>query len=477
VLPDIGIALGAMVLVGGILTGAGPILTRLGAAHDIARKIPHALCGLLVAVAIYWVDHLSVVLVVLGASTVGLAFAVERRLIPAILEGNRARDYGFVGFALGLWIAAGLFWPDRHAVAAGALTLGLADSAAAVIGARWGRHRVRSSGVERSLEGALAFAVVAFLVAFGFLELGLGAGVAVGAMIAAFVAVTTASIELLAPSAADNLLITPWVALSLDVGHALDVGAAMRWLVAVVLAYALTPLVARLRWLDLPGAIAAAFVAAAAVALGGWAWIAPVAVFFMSSSILSRYRWPRPAGALRGLRQVVVNGVVPVLPPVIGFAITGAPAWFWMTTGAVAAANADTWATEIGRLSPRRPVSLRTFQRVATGTSGAVSLLGFVATVLGGLVIGMVGSRAGERSLLVVGVAAGTVGSLVDSVLGATIQGRFFCPACEQVVEQREHCGTRRRLWAGIGWVDNDVVNALANVVGMVMALMLFTLA
>ncbi|MFI6041786.1 DUF92 domain-containing protein [Nocardia sp. NPDC051321] len=473
---DLLIAVGAMVAVAVLLAGFGRASAKMRTARDVPRKIAHGLCGVVIAVATYQLTSLAVAIAVLASTAVVLVVAVERHLIPDILDGSRIRDYGYVGFALGLVVAAALFWPDRHAIACGALTLGLADSGAALVGSRFGRHRVTAGGVQRSLEGSVTFATIAAPIAFAFMLLGYHASLPVALAVAVFVGVTTASIELLVPPAADNLLITPWVALLLDLGRNLDSGTALRWLIAAVIAYAATPVLVRLRWLDLPGAIAAALVTAAAIGLGGWTWLAPVAAFFVLSSIITALHRDEHGASMRGLPQVMVNGVAPVLLPVVGYALTKSPVWFFVYVGGIAASNADTWASEIGRFSPRPPVSLRTRTRVPPGTSGAVSTLGFAATSLGGAAIGVVGALVENPALIVVGLAAGIAGSLADSVLGATVQGRFRCPSCHRPVEDRRHCGVQTAQATGIRWVDNEVVNALANATGMVVALSLFVL-
>src|SRR4051794_15064100 len=131
---DFALSLAVMALVTAILAAAGPALASLHLEPELARKIPHALCAIVLAWAVYEVESQAVALIVVGISAIGLVIAIERRLIPAILAGSRARDYGFVNFPVGLWFAVLLIWPDRDAIAAGLLILGLADSAAAVIG-------------------------------------------------------------------------------------------------------------------------------------------------------------------------------------------------------------------------------------------------------------------------------------------------------------------------------------------------------
>lgn len=49
---------------------------------------------------------------------------------------------------------------------------------------------------------------------------------------------------------------------------------------------------------------------------------------------------------------------------------------FVILLGALAAATADTWATEIGAFSPRNPRHILSFQEVTKGSSGGVTLLG-----------------------------------------------------------------------------------------------------
>jgi uncharacterized membrane protein len=57
---------------------------------------------------------------------------------------------------------------------------------------------------------------------------------------------------------------------------------------------------------------------------------------------------------------------------------------------------------------------------------------------------------------------------LLDSCLGAGWQGRFQCDTCQQLTERRWHrCGQRARPVAGLAWLDNDVVNGLATLAGM----------
>ena len=65
------------------------------------------------------------------------------------------------------------------------------------------------------------------------------------------------------------------------------------------------------------------------------------------------------------------------------------PLLFIAFVGAMAAVNADTWSTDIGILSPSPPRLITSGRRVTPGTSGAISLPGTIAALLGALLIGL----------------------------------------------------------------------------------------
>ena len=231
----------------------------------------------------------------------------------------------------------------------------------------------------------------------------------------------------------------------------------------------------RIRSLSTSGALAAVAVGAAAAA-GGWDWAAILIAFFIVSSALSRYRRAYKEsrvgaivekGGERDAVQVLANGGVFAVAA-IAFAVTGAPLWGAIGFGALAGATADTWATEIGTLAGRRPRSVLSFKPLAPGTSGGVTIPGTLASVAGASFIAALMAAAGWTSSVATAVlVGGIVGSLADSVLGATIQERRWCDRCASSTERRVHpCGASTRVVGGIRGLRNDTVNVACSVVG-----------
>jgi uncharacterized membrane protein len=232
--------------------------------------------------------------------------------------------------------------------------------------------------------------------------------------------------------------------------------------------------------LDENGAATGGLFAASLVGLGGWPWIVPGIVFFgLSSTLTGLGRGPRDETARRTQAQVLANGgvawaalaVVAVVPAGMPQVLTLAYVAF---VGSLAAAAADTWATELGRWSPWPPWSLRDGRRVPTGTSGAVSLLGTGSALLGAasvvvaalLVEGaLVGSMIQTAVLL---VGAGAVGMMADSLAGAFVQAQYRDPSSGALVERQLSPGAAPvQGWSTIG---NNAVNLIGTTIGALTA-------
>ncbi len=241
--------------------------------------------------------------------------------------------------------------------------------------------------------------------------------------------------------------------------------------------------------LCLSGAGAAWIMGTVVFACGGWWATGLLLAFFIPSSGLSRVGRTHKAalnaeyakGDARDWAQVAANGLLAMLA-LLANCLGWLPACraYPLLVGALAAATADTWATEVGGLTshPRLIISGKV---VPPGTSGAISPVGLLASLAGGVWIGgtaVVLARILGRppcissSLLWVNGIAGVVASLVDSLLGATVQRTYWCPVCRKETERRVHrCGHPTQPLRGWSWMTNDVVNFIATLIGAIIGL------
>ena len=478
---DILLALGIIIAVSLCLGGVPIVLRRTSISGPLTRNIMHAASFVLCAAGIYFAQHKWLPVGLGLVATVILIVGIERNWMPAIMHGSRLRDYGLVGSAIGITIVVGLFFEQKLLVVMALLVVGLADPLASIIGRRFGRHIIAAWGSQRSVEGSIAFASVTFLISLLFFtvsQTGIPYFIVIGFSL--FVALTTAVLELIIPSAIDNIAIPTWVSFLFFMTGTPNFQPDFRWLIAVLLSLLMLPILYRLKWVDAAGTAGVLFVSVVVIGLGGWVWFVPIAAFFTSGSLLTRLHQSNiKVKNPRTIRQVTTNGIIPILP-ILGYAINGHPIWYFLHIGAVATANADTWATELGRFAKKPPISLRTFQPVSPGISGAVSSPGLFASILGGLFIGVIATLINSSTwrfyLLLVGFLIGPLGSLVDSVLGAWVQSRYWCLKCNQVTEDTTRCCHPKQLYSGIPGIDNNAVNALANLAGILMSFQLFHL-
>jgi uncharacterized protein (TIGR00297 family) len=221
--------------------------------------------------------------------------------------------------------------------------------------------------------------------------------------------------------------------------------------------------------------------------MAGWSWAWLLILYFIASAALSRAGDAAKQaltaslvakGGARDATQVFANGGVYAVGAVLaaGFGVS------WLAWGAVcalAASSADTWATEIGVGLGGRPRSIINRTYVRPGESGGVTGLGLIGSAGGAAWIGLVAMLTGFPGALgMATLLAGFAGSVVDSILGATVQEKRRCDACNEPTERAIHrCGSPTRRAGGIAGLNNDVVNLLATFAGLILGVMVYWIA
>jgi len=236
------------------------------------------------------------------------------------------------------------------------------------------------------------------------------------------------------------------------------------------------------RFLDKSGAAAAAVIGFIIYWLGGVEYFIILIVFFIVSSLFTKYHYVDKYGeaprSLRSWNNVFGNGLVPALSVILGrIFLMDEGISFAVYLGSISAAFSDTMATEIGLLSPRLPRLITNLKIVERGRSGGVSLHGYLGISLAILTLwistvflkGLFKNPSYDLFMLLVIIASsGFAGGTLDSIAGALLQAQYKCPSCNKIVENSMHCGVKAVRISGLRAVNNDVINIIATLSGAV---------
>jgi uncharacterized protein (TIGR00297 family) len=230
------------------------------------------------------------------------------------------------------------------------------------------------------------------------------------------------------------------------------------WAAALLLNTLLIALVQRAPLLTPQGWIHAGILGTVLWGTLGWrGWLAVVAYLALGSAVTKLGFKAKQAsglaearGGCRGPENVwgsaLVAAVLAALAPLAGAQASLLLLGF---AASLAAKLADTFGSEIGKRWGRHTLLITTLRPVARGTEGAISLEGTAASVVGSGLMAVVMAGLGvieTPTALALVTAVGLAATLVESLIGATLQGR-------------------------IGWLSNELVNGLQTLLAALMAM------
>ena len=484
----------AILLVVAIFTiiGISEILRKIFQfSPEVTRKVTHIAVGVVVfPTPLIFKSSLPVVLIAIFFIVVNflsLKFKVFKGM-----DSVERQTYGTVYYPLAFLLLVIAFWNSYPAlISISMLILALGDAFAAIVGESVKTPKFYNlTGDNKSVQGSLAmfitsfFVVLTFLILTGSSRLWWGDVLSLSVWEAIFISVLTALfvsvVEGVGSYGWDNFFIPLASAFML---HLLIVADKLNQSLS---AFGLAILIAvasyRLKFLSLSGSVATFLLAVVIFSVGGWKWTFPILTFFVLSSIISKVGKERrkkfdlifEKTSTRDIYQVLANGGIAGLIALF-YHFYPKDVLYYVYLASISAATFDTWATEIGTLFLSKPRLITNLKPVEPGTSGGVSIAGTLGGFIGSVFIFSSAVLWVKWNLfkLVAVVLAGFIGSLVDSLLGATIQAQYKCNVCSKVTEKVFHCGRLTDLIHGKGWINNDFVNFICTTSGALSGLII----
>ena len=257
---------------------------------ELPRKMLHAGSGLLTLSFPFLFDRLWPVLLLTGGSAALIA-AVKflkplRKPLGGVVDGVERTTLGEIYFpvsvALVFWLSLGQS-PLLFCVPI--LVLTLADATGALVGIRYGQTRFE--GASKSVEGSIAFLIVAFLCIHVPLLLWSTTGRAETLLIALTMALLVMLLEGSAWRGLDNLFIPIGGFFLLQSYMPLELNELLRRFVVTTILVLVVLISRRSTTMLDDSLLAGAFLCYVTWALAGWRWIVPPAIGFIGFSLYS----------------------------------------------------------------------------------------------------------------------------------------------------------------------------------------------
>ena len=386
-------------------------------------------------------------------------------------------SYGTIFFPLSYLLISISFWDYPNHITISFILLAIADPIASIVGENINKPISYTLLTDKkTLQGSIAMFICSMIIIFILsnyffhdwnLDFQIVAAICIG------LAVTLA--EAISYKGSDNLTIPIIAFLFIKLFNHINKNELMidNFLFAALILFILF-ISYKKKQLSVSGYIGAVVMAILLYGFGGRSYIYPLVVFFITSSILSHFKKDniKIKKSNRNISQVYANGGIALFICIINhfyYHDLMYPCFF----ASVAAANSDTWATELGKISNKNPIDIISGHETTPGTSGGITLIGTIGSILGSFVIGLTGHFFYiSFNLLLLVIISGFLSSIIDSILGSTIQARYISTDGLIITEKYKKSFY---LFTGSNKINNDIVNLYCTLSGPLIFLLLFS--
>lgn len=241
--------------------------------------------------------------------------------------------------------------------------------------------------------------------------------------------------------------------------------------------------------LSTSGFIAGIFMGTLVYFFGGIIIFVSMFSAFASSSVLSKFKKDRKRhlelihekSDTRDHIQIIVNCITGLIFSILYYFYNQVE-FLVISATSFAVLNSDTWASEIGVLSKKSPISILTGKKIEKGMSGGVSLLGTISSLLGAMFVALSFSLTWvviykyDNNLIyyfLVCTLFGFLGSLIDSLFGLLLQAQYFSEELNIFTEKSVSNGKANKLVRGFRIFNNDMVNLTSSITSCLIAMII----
>jgi len=431
---------------------------------NLNRKIIHFIVGLAVSFSPFIFISNIQPLILAGIFLMINLFSYKKNKLRSFHNINRT-TLGTIFFPLGFIIIASLFWEHKYSIACSFMILAVSDPLSSFVGENIKKPRKYSIGEDlKSYEGSTIMFLSTFIILYLFSNSIFQQFNNLNSFLAIILCSFAITIsEAISIKGSDNISIPITTFFFIKVFNIVsDENFIIEFsLIIILTAIALFYFYKR-KHLSLNGFLSSTLMAGLMLGFGGQKYVLPIAIFFILSTLLSKIGPEnlRQSKSGRNINQVFANGGVGLVLCVFNH-FYKTELLYYMFLASIAAANSDTWATEIGKLSRARPKDIISGRNLSIGESGGITFIGILGSISGSFVIAAIGFFLNINiSYLIIVFISGFLGSFFDSILGSTLQSRFILIDGKTIKEEKE---TDSYHYSGLLSINNNSVNFLCT--------------
>ena len=440
---------------------------------EAVRKIQHVLTSVAWLIGALFFGPTIHIVIINFLGFLALTFATFTNKLNFTAREDSKRSYGLMYFGLGtlIVITIGVFViPDLFLLTSiPYYCLVFADGFAPLVSRLFKNKNIKITD-GKTLIGSSSVFIISFIVVFVINKI-LGTNFDI-LLILAFASLCTV-LELFGIKGTDNLLIELGVfgLLILNYYNLLT----LPMIMAIILAPVILVLSMIKKSITLEAAIMGLIMSLSITFFSEEKLLLVILSLFLVAEIVSKFVRKKKEKQPRGFKQIFSITIVSIILSFIYY-LTNNPIFLYTAYLVIIGQFADSMASDIGSLSNSNPIDIISGKEIEKGMSGGVSLLGTVAalitSIVGALIV--IIFEGFIYNTLIIIVTVSFIGTLIDSVLGSTIQVKYKCNKCGKITDNKICCNNELTRVKGILFIDNTIVNLLTSFLTALIALALF---
>lgn len=450
---------------------------------SIIRKLVHILIGVATSFSPF-IFNSNLLPICLALTFILINYLALNNNFMNSIHSIRRKSYGTTFFPLSFLILSIFFWEYKTYFLLSFMILSFSDPIASIIGENIKNPRTFYLISDRkSIEGSITFFIVSIIILFFGSSLLLTLSLPSKIFFSVFIAIGATIAEMCSSKGSDNISV-PIISILLmityeyrfnDVNNVFDILNSEIFILFMIM-ITLIFIAYKIKVLSLSGFLGAAIMGTFLIMLKNFYYIIIFIIFFVSCSIISkifkRENFYNIKGSERDLIQVYSNGGAALLICIYDFFL---PSEFniLLFSSSIAAAMADTWGTEFGKISKTKPRSIISMKSINHGESGGITFIGTFASLLGSCIIGFstyLLFGISTKQVIII-IMSGFIAALIDSILGATLQGRFKLLKTNVIIEKNKKDSIHI---SGLKWMTNDIVNVVNTFISPLIFIILY---